>query len=48
MGDFVLSSFVTSRTSSELKKLSPVWEGPYVVIEVVENGELDGKLIQNT
>ena len=37
-GDLVLRNCQASRPAGELKKLSPSWEGPYLVSAVVGHG----------
>ena len=50
--DLVLRNFRASRPVKEHRKLSPTWEGPYLVTAIVENGKdklqtLEGKEILN-
>lgn len=53
LGDLVLRRSDASRPLLELNKLSPKWERPYVIREVIEIvayiiAHLDGRPIQNT
>lgn len=52
-GDLVLRNCHASKPPAELKKLSPTWEGPYQVVEVVGRGAYrlrngEGKTLPNT
>ena len=52
-GDLVLRNCRASRPVGEHRKLSPTWEGPYLISSVVEKGAyrlqtLEGKEIANT
>ncbi|OMP07825.1 Integrase, catalytic core [Corchorus capsularis] len=49
-GDLVLRNFKASKPTGEKKKLSPNWEGPYQVVEVLGKGayrlmDLEGRMI---
>ena len=52
-GDLVLRNSKASRPVGEQKKLSPTWEGPYLVSSVIGKGAyklqtIEGKEISNT
>ena len=52
-GDLVLRHYRASRSVGEHRKLSPTWEGPYLISSVVGKGAyrlqtLEGKKIANT
>ena len=52
-GDLVLRNCQASQPIGEQRKLSPTWEGPYLVSSVIEKGTyrlqiIDGKEIPNT
>ena len=52
-GDLVLRNCRANRPVGEYKKLSPTWEGPYLVSSVVRRGAyrlqtMEGKEIANT
>ena len=52
-GDLVLRNCQASRPVGEQRKLSPTWEGPYLVTSVIGKGAyrlqtIDGKQIPNT
>ena len=53
VGDLVLRNYRASRPVGEHRKLSPTWEGPYLISSVVEKRAyrlqtLEGKEIANT
>ena len=52
-GDLVLRNYRASRPAREQRKLSPTWEGPYLVSSVIEKRSyrlqtIDGKNVPNS